>query len=451
MHRWQIRGRLCARRATRTAWVAAALLTANPIWAETTAPLSLSQAVELALKNNLGPISAREHVAQARGEKGLSLSALLPNVAGAVSQSNLTANLAAQGLPVQKLAGFPAFVGPFNRFDARVTLAQRVFDLASIYRYQASGHAVELARARARLTEEQITTATSLAYIAMLEAGQTVEAAEANVELAERLLKLARNQRQAGVAAGIDVARAETRLANQQVQLAQAKTQLDTARLDLLRLIGAPLADRPVLSGKLQVSVEADRDVEASVRDALSTRAEASVSDEALKIAEAQRKAALAGYAPSVSFYADYGSSGLKPNELNLPTRTVGVRMDIPIFDGGRTRSEAQVAASRRREAEAQLRDVRAAIERDVRLAAETLTTRAAQARAAEVALNLATRELELARDRFSSGVGDNVEVVQAQTGLENARLTRVASLAAFNLARLNMAAALGRAGDFQL
>jgi outer membrane protein TolC len=278
-----------------------------------------------------------------------------------------------------------------------------------------------------------------------------VEAAQANVQLAERLLQLARSQRQAGVAAGIDVARAETRLANQQVQLAQARTQLDTAQLELLRLIGAPLSERPALSGKLEAKPEPARNVDASIQAALKERADASVAAAALGIADSQRKAATAGYAPSLSFFADYGSSGLKPNELNYPTRTIGVRLDVPVFDGGRTRSEVQIAASRRREAEAQLRDVRATVEKDVRLAIDNLATRLEQARAAETALNLATRELELAQSRFSNGVADNIEVVQAQTSLENARLGRIASLGQYSLARLNLAAALGRAADFQL
>ena len=122
---------------------------------------------------------------------------------------------------------------------------------------------------------------------------------------------------------------------------------------------------------------------------------------QALRITESQRKAATAGFLPSVSAFGDYGSSGLKVNEMNLPTRTAGVRLDVPIFDGGRTRAEAQIATSRQREAEAQLKDVGQAVEKDVRQALLNVKTREEQALAAQAALALATRELELARDRF--------------------------------------------------
>ncbi|HKC88109.1 MAG TPA: TolC family protein, partial [Blastocatellia bacterium] len=59
-------------------------------------------------------------------------------------------------------------------------------------------------------------------------------------------------------------------------------------------------------------------------------------------------------------------------------------------------------------------------------------------------------RELEQSRDRFSAGVGDNIEVLNAQTALENARNAQVSALTAYNSARINLAAALGRSETFR-
>jgi len=417
--------------------------------------LTLTQAVELALKNNLQSVVARERIAQAKGEKGIGLSGLLPNISGAAYQMSLTSNLAAVGLPVDKLPGLSAFTGVYDRFDARFQMVQSVFNLGSIRRYQAGSYGVVLAREQQRLAVQQVTTATAVSYLAVLEGEQAVGAAQANVQLAETLLSLANNQKSAGVAAGIDVARAETRLASQRVQLAQAQTTLDSARLDLLRIVGGingqPLASRVTLTDQMRFTVEPNRDAVLAVTQALTDRAEVSVAEQALKIAEAQRKAAGADLLPSVSVFGEYGSSGLKPNDVNYPTRSVGVRIDVPIFNGGRTRSEMQIASSRQRESDAQLRDVRAAVEKDVRQALLNLKTREEQVRSAELAASLANRELVLAQDRFENGVADNIEVVNAQTALENARLILVSSLAQFNIARLNLASALGHVEDFRL
>jgi outer membrane protein len=413
--------------------------------------LTLQQAVHLALENNLQAQLAREGISQATGEKGLGLSALLPNLSGAAYQANLTSNLAAMGLTAATFPGLDPFVGPFSRFDARVQLVQNVFNLAAIRRYQASAHGLALAREQERSAEQQVMIATVLSYLAVIEARQSVEAAQADVTLAKRLLELATSQRNAGVATGIDVARAETRLANQEVRLAQARTDLDTARLNLLRVVGAPLSSELTLAEDMRFAPETLPGAEDAVQRALTDRVEIRSAREQVRIATAQRQAAVAGWMPSVSFFGDYGSSAAKPLETSLPTRSVGIRLDLPVFDGGRTRSEIQVAASRLRQAELRLSDLRAGVEKEVRQALANLATRKEQVQAAQKALALAERELELAQDRFRDGVGDNIEVVNAQTALENARQSVVVSVSLFNVARLNLAAAMGHVEGFRL
>lgn len=413
--------------------------------------LTLQQAVDLALKNNLQTQLAREGITQARGEKGLGLSALLPNLSGAAYQANLTSNLAAIGLTSATFPGLDPFIGPYSRFDARVQLVQSVFNLASIRRYQASVQGLALAREEQRSAEQRVVIATVLSYLGVIEAQRSVEAAQADVNLARRLLELATSQRDAGIATGIDVTRADTRLAGQEVRLAQARTDLDTARLNLLRVTGAPLASELTLTESMRFAPEVLPGPEDAVQKALADRVEIRSAQAQVRIAAAQKQAAVAGWLPSVSFFGDYGTSAVKPLETSLPTRSVGIRLDVPVFDGGRTRSEVQVAASRLRQAEMRLNDLRASVEKEVRQALDNLATRREQVQAAQKALGLAERELELAQDRFRNGVGDNVEVVNAQTALENARQGVVVSLTLFNVARLNLAAAMGHVEDFRL
>lgn len=413
--------------------------------------LSLSQAVEMALKNNLQSLLAEERIQEAQAQRALGLSALLPNLGSAAYQMNLTANLAAMGFRPGLIPGMPVFVGPFNRFDARLQMMQSVFNLAALRHYQAARHGVTLAAHARRIAVQQVTLLTALSYLDLLQAEQAVQAAQANVRLAERLLELARSQRAAGIATGLDVARAETRLANQRVQLAQAETARDTARLNLLRVIGAPLERSVVLEDPLRFVPEPPLPPEEAVAKALAQRFELKAAEERLRIAETERKAAVAGWLPSVSFVGDYGSSGIKPKEVALPTRSVGLRLDLPLFDGGRTRAQVQAAASRARQAELEYHDLRAGIEKEVRQALENLATREQQVRAAQQVLALAEHELLLAEDRFKNGVADNIEVVNAQTALENARQTLISSLTLFHMARLNLAVAMGQAEDFRL
>jgi outer membrane protein TolC len=310
-----------------------ALLLAAGAYAQTLAPpsgLTLAQAIDQALKNNLQAKLAQERTAEARAQRGIGLSSLLPNVSGTAYQMNLSANLAAQGLTSSVFPGIPAFIGPFSRFDARFEIVQSLFDLPSIRRYQATRYGVQLAEQQRRLAEQQVTTATILVYIGVLESGESVEAAEANVQLSRRLLDLAVNQRSAGIATGLDVARAETRLASQQVMLAQSQTNLDTARLNLLRVIGAPLNAQVLLADVMQFKLQPPPETVAAIRQALTDRLELRVASEQLRVAEAERKVATGGWAPSVGAFGDYGSSGSKPNEVDLPTRSIGIQR-VPV------------------------------------------------------------------------------------------------------------------------
>ena len=415
------------------------------------ANLSFEQAIQLAIGNNLSTLLAQERRNEARGAKQQSLAALLPDVSGEAYQASLTENLAALGFRPGLIPGFnSSFVGPFKNFDARVLLTQTIFDLSALRNYQAGRAGVRVAELQEGLAREQVASATGLIYLEALRADASVAAALANVELAQALLKLAQDQRDAGVATGVDVTRAQTRLAEQQVGLAQAQTTSEQARLNLQRVVGLPLGSPLTLTDQLRFMEEQLPAVETAVAQANQSRREVQVAQEQNRVSRVEREAVRAEYLPSVEFVADYGVSGITPSNLDLPTRRAAVQVNVPIFNGGLTRGRLTAAASRQRQTELELSNIRGQVEEDVRLALTTLKTAAVQVRAADESVMLAQRELEMARDRFKSGVGDNLEVVSAQTSLANARDAQVTALAQHNAARLNLAAALGRAEGFR-
>ena len=415
------------------------------------AQLSFEDAIQLAIENNLATLLAHERRNEARGNKQQSLAPLMPNVSGAAYQANLTENLVALGFQPGIIPGFNStFLGPFKNFDARVLLRQTVFNLSAIRNYQAGRAGVRVAELEEDLAREQVASNTGLFYLEALRAERAVSAAQANVELAQTLLELAQDRRNAGVATGVDVTRAQTRLAEQQTGLAQAQTISEQARLSLQRVVGLPLGSPLVLTDQLRFIEEPLPSVDTAVSQASHDRREIQVAEEQTKQSQLERKAASAEYLPSVEVVGDYGPSGITPNSFDLPTRRVAVQLNVPIFNGGLTQGRVTAAASRQRQTELELSNIRGQVEEDVRLALTTLRTAAVQVRAADESVVLAQRELEMARDRFRAGVGDNLEVVTAQTSLANARVAQVTSLAQHNAARLNLAAALGRAETFR-
>lgn len=419
----------------------------------TTAPptLSLEQAVQLAIQNNLATLLARERRREAEGLKQEARAALLPNVSGTAYQASVTQNLAALGFQPATFPGITnTFIGPFNNFDARARLVQNIFDLGALKNYQAGRAGVRVAEIEEQLAREQVATGTALAYLEAQRAGRTVTAAEANVELAQTLVKLAEDQHNAGVATGVDVTRAQTRLAVEHLRLAQAQTAAEQARLNLQRVVGLPLESPLTLTDELRFTPEPPPPVETAVAQAAQSRPEVRIAEQQIRISELERAAVRAEHLPSLAFVGDYGVSGITPTNTALPTRRAAIQLNVPIFNGGLTRGREAVAASRARQAELELGNVRGQVEEDVRLALSSLRTAVAQVSAADETVTLAQRELTMARDRFRAGVADNLEIVNAQTTLANARDAQVTALAQYNAARLNLAAALGRAESFR-
>jgi outer membrane protein TolC len=190
--------------------------------------------------------------------------------------------------------------------------------------------------------------------------------------------------------------------------------------------------------------------VEVALQTAAQDRVEIAIAEQEVKRLGYERKAAQAELYPSADFFANYGSSGIQVNELALATHSVGVRVNIPIFNGGATYGRIKSARSRETQGRLRLDDTRQQVEQDVRNTLQALATGAKQVQSARQQVKLAERELEQSRDRFSAGVGDNIEVLNAQTALENARNAQVSALTAYNTARINLAAALGRAETFR-
>ncbi len=411
--------------------------------------LSFQQAIQTALANNFRARLAQERINEATGKAQEARGGLLPEMVGVITQRSETVNLAAMGFQAGLFPGsLPLLIGPFDNFDARARLVQSIFNWRAIQQYRAGQSGLKLARVEEQMMRQQVVTQTALAYLNSISAERAVEAAQANLALAQSLFKLAQDRRDAGVATGIDVTRAQIRAAEEQLRLVQTQTNAQQARIAFLRVVGLPLANAVKLTEALPFLPEPLPGVEQLVTEAQRERPEIRAAEEQLQVSGYSLSAAKAERLPTVDFVGDYGESGNTPWRNAVPTRTAGVRVTIPLF-GGRTQGRITQARSQQQQAALRLQDTRTQVEEDVRLALQNITTAAEQVRVAQQALALAQREVEMARDRFSAGVADNLEVVNAQTSLANAREREVAALAQYNAARINLAAARGQVEAF--
>ncbi len=410
--------------------------------------LSLKEAMEIALspEGNFRVRQAAESVLQARARAGQSRAALLPRLEASVSEQNLTRNLEAFGIRFNiPVPGFsvPVFVGPFNVFDARAAVSQTILDLSSIRRHQASRAGVLQASAESENTRDLVRGQVARLYLNAQRADQVLETARANVALSEALLKQAMDLKEAGTGTGIEVTRARVQLANESQRLLVAENERERARLEFLRAMGLQFEAAIELTDRLSYKPVGPVALDEAIRRALESRADWRAQKEREESMRLNQSSILMERLPSISAFADYGSIGTSINNA-IPTHTYGVSARIPLFDGGRREARIAESASQYRLENVRTQDLRRQIELEIRLALDTLRSAAEQVKAAEEGLVLAEGELAQAQRRYEAGMTIGIEVTDAQTRLQRARDNRIAALFNHNLARIDLAAAMG-------
>lgn len=413
----------------------------------TTEPLALTlaDAVRRGLEHNLGLLLAEQRVNRAGGARWRAMSELLPNLQGRLTATREQVNLKAFGFPLPE--GFPAVVGPFNVFDARVFLTQSVFDAHAINDARAEAHNVEAARFDVKDARDIVILVSANAYTRALAAGALVEATRAQLQTAEALFQQATDLKQSGLVAGIDVLRAEVQRDTARQRVTAARADFDKVKLQLARIVGLPLGQAFTLADSIRPVAFPDITFEQALERAYTGRGDYQAALERVRAAEANRAAAAGEARPSVRLTADYGDIGLSVAESHGSFNVTGA-LHVPIFQGGKTRGRVMEAeadvGSRRAEAE----DLKAGIYYDVRTAFLDLQAGQEQLQVAARARDLAASQLAQARDRFAAGVAGNIEVVQAQEAVALATDQYINALFTSNLAVGNLVRALGAADD---
>ncbi|MCI0718945.1 MAG: TolC family protein [Acidobacteria bacterium] len=410
--------------------------------------LGLRQAVDIAIEQdgNAKVRLAAQLLQQAKAQSAQERSALLPNLDASVVQQNRTTNLEAVGIQFDiALPGFetPRFVGPFDTFDARVKASQSLLDLSAIRRFQASKAGVGEAQSQSESAKNEVAGLVAGHYLSALRAEAGWQAAGANVELAKALLDLAADQKKAGAGTGIEVIRAEVQLANERQHLLLAENERHKAHLQLLRVMGLKLDVPLELSQELSAARFPAGPLADLIATALTSRAEFQAQSKREEKLRLQYSAVKWERLPSIHGFADYGSLGSSLSN-SLPTRSLGVSLNLPLFDGGRRDARRAEIQSRWEQERIRTEDLRAQIELEIRIALDNLRSTEEQVKVAEEGLQLAGGELAQAQRRYRSGVTTNVEVTDAQTRMERARENRISSLFQFNRAKIDLGQAMG-------
>jgi len=414
--------------------------------------ISLQDALDRGLKQNLGVLISGEDIRTARGERWKQLSALLPNVNTSTYIQGSQVDLAEFGFTFKlpSAAGFtiPAVVGPFSYFDSRAYLTQSLFDWKAINSSRAASENVKSARSSYKDARDLVVLAVGYAYLQAIADEARIDTADAQVQTAQALYSQASDQVKAGTSPAIDGLRAQVELKSRQQQLIQARNDFSIQKLKLARVIGLAPGQEFELSDKSPYQEFAGLSVDDALKAAYDARSDYQAALADVRAAQFSKKSAEAGYLPSLSMNADYGLAGTYPDVSTHGVFDVRGTLSIPIFQGGRVHGDVLEANARLEQSRERLEDLRAQIDADVRTALFNVQSGEQEVAVAESNIDLAEQTLAQARDRFRAGVTDTVEVVQAQEAVASAHESYISSLYRDNYAKISLARALGSAEE---
>src|SRR5580700_1335426 len=402
--------------------------------------LTLRDAIEQALKYNLGSIEGAENTRLARGQRLIALSQLLPQISAGVSENVEQVSASTLGI---KTALIPQIIGPYAYSTVEASASQTLFSYESIQRFRAARTAEQAANLNYQDPPDAVTLPVGNAYLQVIQTSSHMGAQEAQVRNAKALYDQALDQFKAGTAPRIDATRTEVQLHTEEYNLSVARNNFAVAKLALGRAIGLPLGQQIELADELPYSDINPPSLENALAAAYHTRSDFRAALDTQKAA-AQRLAAARGERyPVVAMNGSYGDVG---ETFGHSHGVFGFQagVSVPIFTGGRIKGDITQAESALHQRKAEAENLRGQIDYDVRTAFLNLNAAKEQVDVAHRNVELANESLARSKDRFTSGVTDSVEVVQAEQALASANDQYITSLYNHNFAKLSLARALG-------
>jgi outer membrane protein TolC len=402
--------------------------------------LTLQDAIDRALKANLGLLVRGSENSAARAERLRTLSALLPNVSASVAETETQISLAVYGF---HFAGVPSIVGPFSFTDARAFATAPVFDWTAFKNLKASAENARAAQLSLEDGRDLVVQAVASGYLTILADLGRIDVTRTQIATANFLTEGASDLHQAGVLPAIDELRAQFELKTQQQRLLILQNQLAKDKLTLARAIGLPSGQDFDAADQAPYRPIENLNTANLLSRAYEARADYRSGEAQLHSAEIARQATGAERLPTGFLSANYGDIGPTLAQSH-GTFTVTGTVSVSVFDGGRIRSDQAAADAEIERRRNELADLRGKIDFEVRSALLDLNTASNQVSLARDNLDLANQTLQQARDRLAAGVSDNLEVVQAQEAVAAANQDLINGMYVHNLAKVSLARAVG-------
>lgn len=398
--------------------------------------LRLEQAVEIALKHHPSILAAENSVEAGRSRIGQARSGYYPHIELSGSYTKYD--------PVPGTFALPPGTGrpPFDRYSATASLNQTIFDFGKTANsVSVQKYGLDALHADLRATENDVVFNVKQAYFGVARAERNRKVAEETVKLFEQHLSRAEGFFKAGVSSRFDVTKARVDLSNARLGLIRAENALKVAIVNLNNAMGMPNA--PVYSvedilpyKKYEITFEDA--LERAYRnrpDLIALIARKEASDRSVSLA---RK----GFFPTLSGSASYNWAG---EEFPLGNGwSATVTLTFPLFSGFLTYHQVGEAKANLNILSANEEALKQSILLEVRQAHLNLLEAEERIAAAELTVQQAKENMEIANGRYQAGVGSPIEVADAEVSYSSAQQDYIQALYDYRIAQASLERAMG-------
>jgi outer membrane protein len=411
--------------------------------------LTLADLERTALQAQPQLLAARAGTDVAQGQTEQARSPLFPQLMGTASYTRETGNYAprpgATPLPGEAVGG-SLFSTSFDYWQFGLTATQLIYDFGQTWdKYKAAELNTDAQRDAEQTVKLGVVLNVRRAYFSARANKELVDVARETLDDQNKHLSQVEGMVTVGTQPLIALAQQKAAVANARVQLITSQNNYETAKAQLNQATGMVGGTGYDVSDEDMAPLpDEDQTLEALVGKALAARPEMATLSKERESSEASLSSARGTYGPSIGASGGVTDDGLSLQQL-VPNWSVGIGLTWPLFQGGLTRglvhqAEAQVASF-----DAQ----RGVEELQVRLDVDTarLAVRAAKATigAVDDALASAREQLRLAEQRYATGVGNIIELNDAQVAYTSAAAQVVQARYGLATARAQLLAAMGR------
>jgi len=386
----------------------------------------LPRLIDLAERSNPDTRVAWEKARQAARAVGLSESAYYPYLAASASAADL-----------QELTALTTvFVAQAQAVDTTLDLKWLLFDFGGRHaELSAAREQLMLANVGFNATHQKIVFAVTKSFYDLNTAKEQVAVAQSSLSAANTVGEAAQARFDHGLATKPDVLQAQQQTAQAAYDLEAARGSLSDAEIALADSLGIlPNPDLKVADvPEKQFADNPDESLDELVDRALSQRPDLVANLANLRARQDEVRKARSEYYPKVSLDAGAGWSKLDVTAFNTPyvdnskpVYSVGLAIELPIFDGFARRNKLKLAESELRAAESELNRSRDAAVREVWRNYTDLRTALRKQESAEKLLAAAQSAFDATLQSYQNGLDTYVDVATAQRNLTAARSTVV-------------------------